>query len=332
MGKSPIIKVVKIVSPAVVRIASKKNIGGNNNSEENQTPLYPKQKGSYQINGGSGFLVSKDGLILTNRHVASDNAGEYEIITSDDKKYSGKLIARDEINDVSILKINGKDLPVIKLGDSSSLELGQQVVAFGNALGVFKNTVSAGIISGLFRLITAQTPNSTTEEKMRGLIQTDAAINPGNSGGPLCDTNGKAIGINTAMILGAENIGFAIPINTAKRDLDDLKKYGRIRQPFLGVRYLLIDKEIQKKFGLPVNYGALVMRELPDYIAIMPGSTAAKAGLKEKDIILECNGEKINEDKSVTDAIHECRVGKEISLKILRNGKELTIKTTLQEK
>jgi len=333
MKKSPIIKVVKIVSPAVVRIASKKEIGAaNKNTDNNQVPLYPEQKGTYQINGGSGFIVSKDGLILTNKHIASEINDEYEIITSDDKKYSGKLVAKDEINDVAIIKIDGKNLPIIKLGDSSSLELGQEVVAFGNALGVFKNTVSSGIVSGLFRLITAQTPNSKTEEKMRGLIQTDAAINPGNSGGPLCDINGKAIGINTAMILGAENIGFAIPIDIAKRDLDDLKKYGRIRQPFLGIRYLLINKDIQKKLALPVNYGALVMRELPDFIAIMPGSTAAKAGLKEKDIILECNGEIMNEEKSVVDAIQECHVGKEITLKILRDGKEIIIKTTLEEK
>lgn len=333
MGKSPIIKAVKIAGPAVVRIAVKKEIQEKTeNLKPEQKSLYPEQKGGYQINGGSGFIVSKDGLVLTNRHVASENDVEYEVITSDDKKYSGKIFARDEINDIAILKIEGKNLPTINLGDSSSVEIGQQVIAFGNALGIFKNTVSAGIISGLFRFITAQTPSSGAEEKMRGLIQTDAAINPGNSGGPLCDINGKAIGINTATILGAENIGFAIPINIAKRDLEDLKKYGRIRRPFLGVRYLLLNKEMKEKFNLPVDYGALVIREFPEDITIIPGSTAEKAGIQERDIILECDGIKINEEKSVADVIRECQVGKEITLKILRNNEEMTIKTILEEK
>ena len=333
MGNSPIIKVVKKVCPAVIRIAVKKEIPGENESPStNQNPLYPDQKGTYQINGGSGFLVSGDGLILTNRHVTPDKEAEYEVVTSDEKKYKANLLARDEINDIAILKIDGKKLPFVKLGNSSSLELGQSVVAFGNALGIFKNTVSAGIISGLFRLITAQTTISGPEEKMRGLIQTDAAINPGNSGGPLCDFKGNAIGINAAMILGAENIGFAIPINTAKRDLEDFKKYGRIRQPFLGVRYLILNKELQKKFNLPVDRGALVIRELPEDISIIPGSTAEKAGMQERDIILECNDIKIGEEKSIMDVIQECHVGKEIILKILRNGEEKTIKTTLYEK
>ncbi len=333
MEKSPIIEVIKKVNPAVVSIITSSEIPfykkgifpSQKQSSANQKEMAP-------INGGSGFIISQDGLIFTNRHILSDSESEYQVITFDDKKYPAKVLARDEINDVAILKIEVENMPAIELGDSSSLELGQTVIAFGNALGIFKNTVSSGIISGLSRLITAQAGISGDQERLRGLIQTDAAINPGNSGGPLCDIDGKAIGINAAVILGAENISFAIPINTARRGLKDMKNHGRIRQPFFGVRYLQINKELQEKFGLPIDYGALVIRELPEDIAIIPDSTADKAGIKEKDIILECNNIKISEEKNLSDILQECEIGKEISIKILRDNKEKTIKTILREK
>ena len=351
MKKSPIVEVVKKVNPAVVSIVVSKEIPISQKQKEvspfEEYFFTPQalQKEKAQIGGGSGFIFSSDGLILTNRHAVSDPQAEYRIISSDDKKYPVQILARDEINDIAILKIDppkffdkklgrvkSENLPTIELGDSSSLELGQTVIAFGNALGLFKNTVSSGIISGLSRFITAQSGLSGEQEKLRGLIQTDAAINPGNSGGPLCDIEGRVIGINAAMVLGAENISFAIPINAAKKDIRDLKKYGRIRQPFLGIRHLLLNKELQKKFGLPINYGALVIRELPEDIVIIPGSTAEKAGIKEKDIILECNSFKITEEKPLIDIIQDSEIGKEISFKILRNKKEKIIKTILKEK
>ncbi len=333
MEKSPIIELIKKVNPAVVSIVTSKEIPFYKKGIfPPQKPSSQNQKETAPINGGSGFIISSDGLIFTNRHVLSESDSDYQVITFDDKKYPAKVLARDEINDVAILKIEGENFPTIELGDSSSLELGQTVIAFGNALGLFKNTVSSGIISGLSRLITAQAGISGEQERLRGLIQTDAAINPGNSGGPLCDIDGKAIGINAAVILGAENIGFAIPINTAKRDLEDVKNHGRIRQPFLGVRYLQVNKELQERFDLPIDYGAIVIRELPEDIAIIPGSTADKAGIKEKDVILECNNIKIIETKNLSDILQECEIGKEIILKIMRNNKEKIIKTILREK
>ncbi|MEK7123370.1 MAG: trypsin-like peptidase domain-containing protein, partial [Patescibacteria group bacterium] len=201
----------------------------------------PRMKnGKIKIGGGSGFLIDKSGIILTNRHVIADRDASYTVICGDgeEKEYEAKVIARDPINDVAIIKISGKPpvggFPFAKLGDSSNLELGQTVIAIGNALGEFQNTVSTGVVAGLSRHLFAQADPASPQSELRGLIQTDAAINPGNSGGPLVNLNGEVIGINCAIVWGAQNIGFAIPINAAKRDLRDLKKYGKIRLPFLG--------------------------------------------------------------------------------------------------
>ena len=167
---------------------------------------------------------------------------------------------------------------------------------------------------------------------LRGLIQTDAAINPGNSGGPLVNIEGKVIGVNTATVMGAQNIGFAIPINYAKRDLEEVKKYGRIKRPFLGVKYIILNKEISKKNKLPVDYGALITRETLGESAIVPGGAADKAGLREFDIILDCQGEKITEENPLSCILQKYQISQEISLKVLRNKKEITVKAKLGEK
>ena len=215
--------------------------------------MIPKGKKKINIGGGSGFIVESSGIVLTNRHVVADPLAEYVVVTNEEEKYPAQVLARDQIHDVAILKIKEKNLPTIKLGDSSRLELGQTAIAIGNVLGTFRDTVSVGVVSGLSREITAGDAQTKKTTKLRGLIQTDAAINPGNSGGPLIDIEGRVIGINTAMVFLAENIGFALPINNAKKDLDDLKKYGRLRQPLLGVRYVLLNKELQKKFNLQTD-------------------------------------------------------------------------------
>ncbi|MBI2451256.1 MAG: trypsin-like peptidase domain-containing protein [Parcubacteria group bacterium] len=337
-----VINAVKKITPAVVSIIISKYV-----PEIQRSPLElfgfdflpeyappktssgPKRK--IRVGGGSGFIVDKDGIILTNRHVVSDPEAEYTIITQKGEKYPAKILARDSINDVAIIKINAKNLPVVELGDSSQIEIGQTVIAIGTALGEFAGSVSKGIISGLSRFITAMT-GLGEQERLRGLIQTDAAINPGNSGGPLVNLEGKTIGINTAVVFGAENIGFAIPINAAKKDLNDLKKYGHIRKPSLGVRYLLINKKIQKEMNLPLHQGALIIRETgPGDVAIIPGSPADKAGIKENDIILEVNGQKIDLKNTLQDLINGAQVDQEIILKILRAGKEKTVKTKLAE-
>ncbi|MGC8775797.1 MAG: S1C family serine protease [Minisyncoccia bacterium] len=291
-----------------------------------------KEKG-LEINSGSGFIVSSNGLILTNKHIVQyDKDTEYTVITNDNKKYPAQILSRDPINDVAILKIEAKNLPIIPLGDSSKIKLGQTVLAVGNALGIFKNTVSRGIISGLLRSIYAEGNQNTPAQELRGLIQTDAAINPGNSGGPLVNLKGEVIGINSAMVSGAENIGFAIPINFALRDLEDIKKYGKIKKPFLGIRYLNLNETLKEKLKLPFDYGAIILGEHFKESAIIPNSPAEKAGLKEKDIILECNHKPINQNYSILDILEEYNIGDEINLLIWRKGKKINLKVKLEER
>jgi len=235
------------------------------------------------------------------------------------------------LNDIAILKIEGKDLPCVELGDSLGLKVGQSVIAIGNALGEFRNTVSTGVISGLSRSVTAGGVGIGTEQLI-GVIQTDASVNPGNSGGPLLNIAGQAIGINTAVAQGAENIGFAIPINEVKNAFQSVKENGRIIRPWLGIRYALINKEIAEANKLSVDYGALIIRgEEQTDLAVIPGSPADKAGLEENDIILEIGGQKINEDNPLIKAISRFKVGDEIELKILHKGGEKRVKVVLEE-
>lgn len=343
MEKSPVVEIIKKVSPAVINIVISKDMpkleGFYTMPFGGQEYIVPKfdqsSKHKVKIGGGSGFVVSPDGLVLTNAHVVEDSDAEYTAVMDhgDDAKFPIKIVARDRIHDIAILKIESdKDFAHIELGDSSRLELGEDVITVGYALGEFRNTVSTGVVSGLSRFIQAQTGPTKHVERLRGLIQTDAAINPGNSGGPIINMEGKVVGINTAVVFGAQNIGFAIPINNAKKDLEELKKHGRIRQPFFGVRYIILDEMVQKQNKLPVGYGAMIVRETLGENAVVPGSSAAKSGLREFDIILECNSEKITVDNTLQDIISKGKIGDEIKCKILRNGKESEVKVKLEEK
>ena len=337
---SPIIEVAKKVCPAVITIVISKDLpkieGFFVMPFEGGGVIMPKLKNGKKertkIGGGSGFIISPDGLILTSQHVVADPEADYTIVLEPTKKYPAKIIARDPINDIAILRIKAKNLPYLEFGDSSKVELGQSVVAVGNALGEFHDTISSGIISGLSRYITAFAGIDHQVERLRGLIQTDAAINPGNSGGPLVDIEGYVIGINTAMVMGAQNIGFAIPINSAKKDLEEVRKYGKIKIPFLGVRYVILNKQISEKNKLPVDYGALVMRENLGEGAVLKGSAADKAGLKEFDIILEAGGGKITAKNPLSDILQKHKIGDEIPLKVLREKKEINLKVKLEEK
>ena len=289
--------------------------------------------GKIKIGGGSGFIVDGEGIILTNKHVVRDENAEYLVTTTDEETYPAKVLARDPMNDVAILKIDAVNLPIIPLGNSDKIQLGQTVLAVGTALGEFQNTVSAGIISGLSRFINAMTDMEGHSERLRGLIQTDAAINPGNSGGPLINLSGEAIGINAAIVFGAQNIGFTIPINKAKRDLEELKKYGRIRRPFLGIRYILLNPMLQKRFRLPVSTGAFVIREgVPDHSAVLPGSAADSAGVREADIILEMNNKAVDEKTVIEDILENIPLGTKIPLKVLRSGEEKLLELITQER
>jgi len=288
-------------------------------------------EGKQEVGGGTGFIISSDGIILTNKHVVSDNKAEYTVLMSDGKKYDAKVLGTDLTNDIAVVKIDAKDLPVVELGDSDSLKIGQTVIAIGYALGEYNNTVTKGVISGLNRSIIAG-DNQGSSEKLEGIIQTDAAINPGNSGGPLINLSGQVIGINTAINREGQLIGFAIPINTAKSVIDSVTKYGRIIRPYLGVRYIPITKSLAEKNNLPVDYGILIVRgENIDELAITPGSPADKAGLTENDIILEVNGVKLDESHSLAKEIAKYKPGDQVTLKILHDGQEQEITVTLEE-
>lgn len=341
-----VVNIVKEVSPAVVSVIATKDIpiveqffvnpfeDFQNLIPEELLPRFQipqfRQKGTekQQISSGSGFFISEDGLLLTNRHVIEDSSAEYSVILNDGKNFSAKILARDPIYDIAVLKIETKT-SFISLSDSNKIRLGQTVIAIGNALGEFQNTISTGVVSGLRRTITAF-GNASGPELLQELIQTDAAINPGNSGGPLLNLSGQVIGINTAMARGAENIGFATPINFAKKAVEDVKKFGKIRYPFLGVRYVIITPEIQKEKNLPVDYGVLIASTKGEK-PIFEGSPAEKAGLKEGDIITEFNKEKISKNNTLALLISKHSIGEEIELKILREGKEAIIKATLVE-
>ena len=342
--KSPIVKVVKKCAPAVVSIIIAKNLPKLENFPDfspflpfNFDPkeLYKQippemfdEHGRVKIGGGSGFFISEDGFVLTNKHVVVDPKADYTVVGSGGKKYHAKVVARDPINDIAILKIEGKNLPYIELGDSTNLDLGQTAIAIGNALGQFQNTISSGIISGLSRHITAQAGVDGQQQELRGVIQTDAAINPGNSGGPLVDINGKAIGINSAVVFGAQNIGFAIPIDQAKSAIESYKKTGKIIKPMLGVRYITVTNQVARGLDLSVDYGALIIAGRGQ-AAVVPGSPADKAGFKENDIILEINGERIDENHTLGSRIAQYQPDDEVEIKYLRDKKENTLKLKL---
>jgi len=290
-----------------------------------------RQKGTEKrkIGAGSGFIISSDGLIATNKHVVRDLNAEYVVFLNDGRKFKGKVLALHPVDDLALIKININNLPTIKLGDSDKIKLGQTVIAIGNALGEFQNTVSVGVVSGLRRAIIASDERGNIE-RLENLIQTDAAINPGNSGGPLINLRGEVIGINTAIVSGAQNIGFAIPINRLKKMIQQITKEGKITVPFLGVRYLLITEEIKKEFNLPVDYGVYVYSDNDKKPAVIPNSPAEKAGIKKGDIILEVDDKKIDNQFSLSQAITNKNVGDIIRLKILRDGKEINLSVRLE--
>ncbi|MCL5016106.1 MAG: trypsin-like peptidase domain-containing protein [Patescibacteria group bacterium] len=291
----------------------------------------PCQKGSklQETGAGSGFIVSSDGLILTNKHVVSNTSAQYTVILSNGKKYNATVLARDPKIDLALIKINATGLSALALGDSSQLELGQTAIAIGNALGQFSNTVSVGVVSGLSRTITASGA-SYGSETIQGVIQTDAAINPGNSGGPLLNSRGQVIGIDTAVVSGAQNIGFAIPINDAKSDISQVETAGSISTPYLGVRYTPIDSALAAQDNLPVSNGALIQGG-NGQLAVVPGSPAEKAGLKSGDIIISVDGVNIDQNNTLSDLISSHKVSDTVSLAILRDGKTITVQVTLAQ-
>lgn len=354
--ESSIIKTVKDVSPAVVSIVVTK-----------QLPLYKQRSYNFddffndpfnfnfgpgyeydrddsgnvkktpkKVGGGSGFIVSSDGLVLTNKHVVSDSEADYTVVMNDGTEYDAEVLSEDPLNDIAVVKIkdengNGlKNLPTVALGSSSKLKVGQRVVAIGNALAEYENTVTTGIISGKGRDIVAGSVGQA--ENLINLLQTDAAINPGNSGGPLVNLNGEVVGINVAVAYGAQGIGFAIPIDDVKSIIENVKKNGKIVRPYLGVRYMLLDKKKADELKIDVEGGALLVgNEAEGEFAVIPGSPADEAGLKIKDVILEVDGTEVDAKNNLQTLIGKKSPGDVVKLKVWRSGKEMTIKATLEE-
>ncbi|MGB9598261.1 MAG: S1C family serine protease, partial [Minisyncoccales bacterium] len=337
-----IINVVKKTKDAVVTIIITKKIPifeeyYSNPFEEffgNEFPIrIPqfRQKGTEEkeIGGGTGFFVSSDGLIITNNHVVEDKKASFTVITNDGKKFQAKVLVRDSLSDLALLKIDGSNFSFIEMGDSDYILPGQTAIAIGSALVELKNTISVGVISGLGRNIVAQGGNFI--ETQYDVIQTDAAINQGNSGGPLLNLNGQAIGVNFAMVINAQNIGFAIPINRAKRLISQYHQFGRVVYPFIGIRYILLNENLKKEKNLSVNYGALITGNEKEP-AIVPDSPAQRVGLQEGDIILEINNEKITVDNPLMKIILKYNPGDKISLKVLRGKEEKIIELVLEER
>ena len=355
-SESLVVSAVEKANPAVVSIVVTKDVPVIERyyEEEPNTPFNPfddflggddffspfnlrvpqyRQKGTEkrEVGGGSGFIVSADGLIVTNRHVVDQDEVDYTVFMNDGTKFDAEVLARDTINDLAVIKINGDDLPFLEFGDANNLKVGQTVIAIGNALAEFRNTVSVGVVSGLSRSITAGNGRGQSEQ-IDEVIQTDAAINPGNSGGPLLNTSGRVIGVNVAVALDSENIGFALPANAANDIVDSVKETGRIVRPYIGVRYTMITPALVKNNSLPVDYGALIARgETVDDLAVMPSSPADKAGLAEGDIILEVNGVKLEKRTTLSKVVRKYKVGDSLNLKILSKGEEKTVNVTLKE-
>jgi serine protease Do len=340
---SVIIDVVKKSRPAVVSIVVSKDLsklpgyGISPFGDDFFSPFFgfPSAGNSggpdiQQVGAGSGFLVSADGLILTNKHVVDDTSASYTVLTNDGKKYDAKVLARDPLNDLAIVKIEISNAPFLQLADSSKLQVGQYVIAIGNALGEYQNSVTSGIVSGIGRSITAGGTGGS--ESLEGVIQTDAAINPGNSGGPLLNLEGQVVGINTAVDMQGQLVGFAIPSNDAQKDLASFQKNGKISRPMLGVRYIMINQALADSQKLPKNFGALIVRgeKVTDF-AVLPGSPADKAGLGENDIILEVEGQKVEGENTLAKLLKNFNTGDEVSLKIYHKGDEKTVKVRLED-
>lgn len=312
--ENAIIQSVDQTSPSVVAIGVNQRIGNP------QDPFsIPKNQ---QNTIATGFIASEKGTIVTNKHVVSNRDTKYSIVTKDGKKLEITKIYRDPTLDLALIKVNGNDLKALELGESSKLKVGQTVIAIGNALGRFSNTVTTGVVSGLGRTIGAGDPFSGQTEQLDGLIQTDAAINPGNSGGPLLNSAAQVIGVNVAVTEGAQNIGFAIPIDTIKALIEEFDKNGEIQRAFLGISYRLITRDIA------------ILNEVPQgaYIQeVVPESAAEKAGINPGDIITKIDDQQINSETKISEIIQRKKIGEKVSLEVWTDGNTKTVTATLEQ-
>lgn len=320
-------------SPAVLSVVARKDLSeyyGQFFGGENLEPTGELT----DVSSGTAFLVTKDGLAVTNRHVVSDTDAEYVAILNDGTELPVEILDKDTLNDIALIRVISKeDLPTLEFADSEKIEVGDPVLAIGNALGEYANTTTSGIISALGRQITATGPLGVREFTLINLIQTDAAINLGNSGGPLVNLEGKLVGMNTAIDTYAQGIGFAIPANEIDKVVDSYKEFGHIVRPFLGIRSVTINPSMQQQYDLPVDYGAYVYDDrFSNNRGVVQGSPADKAGIVADDIILSVNGQDITEAYDLTHAVSEYEVGDEVRLEVLREEETIEIKVILEER
>lgn len=318
--ESVVIDIVEKVRPSVVTVGIEQRV-----IDIDPFGIFRSPRGVRQEQDiGSGFVISEDGLVVTNRHVVSSRS-KYKVITHDGKSYDVQNIYRDPLNDVAIVKISpstGSGFKPVEMGNSKGVKVGQLVVAIGTPLGEFRGSVTKGIVSGLGRGITAGSPFEGFVERLDDVIQTDAAINPGNSGGPLVNSSGQVIGVNTAIASGAENIGFAIPINVVKEALDNFNQTGGFVRPYLGVAYRMIGRELA------------VLNELPEGAYVqetVEGSAADKAGILPGDILIKIDGQKlVDSEGGLAAVINKKKVGDSVTITIYRDGETIEVKATLE--
>lgn len=320
--ETSVANIVSKVTPAVVSIISETRSSGYS---------YFFSSGTTQ-SAGTGMIVSKDGYVLTNKHVI-DGATKVTVVTDAGDTYDDvDIVGEDPLNDVAYLKINGaKDLPTIALGDSKTIAVGQPVLAIGNALGAYQNSVTQGIISGTGRSVTAGDSNGNNQETLTDMLQTDAAINPGNSGGPLVNAAGEVIGINTAVATSANGLGFAIPISATKGMLNRIMEGGKAERAYLGLTYITVTAEVAKEAKLSVNHGAYIYNSSSrSGEAIVKNGPADKAGIKTKDVITKVGNVEVGRAGSISTLIGEYKVGDTVQLTYVRDGKEYTTNVTLE--
>jgi serine protease Do len=323
--ESDIVNIVDKLSPSVVTVKIKQTrkffeVNPFDPFSFFNRPQQKEQK--IERNIGSGFFVSSDGWVVTNKHVVSERDAKYEVLTIKGKTLQVSKIYRDPSNDIAILKVKGgNEYQALELGDSDKLKVGQTVIAIGTPLGEFQGTVTKGIISGLGRGIDTGSPFAGYVERLDNIIQTDAAINPGNSGGPLVNIAGQVIGVNTAVASGAENIGFAIPINVVRDALKSFKDTGSFQRAFLGVSYKIITRELSVMNDIPE--GAFILE-------VTEGSAAQRAGIKKGDIIIKFDGKRVNKKNDLAKLIKKKKAGDNVLIVIWRDGDEKSLQVKLK--
>lgn len=321
--------VVDKVGPAVVRINSSRTVTTQvpevfkdpffRDFFGSQLPRQPQRQ--VERGTGSGFIISADGRILTNAHVV-DGADTVSVILKDGRKYQGKVLGKDPVTDVAVVKIEANNLPAVALGNSERLKPGEWAIAIGNPLGL-DNTVTTGIISATGRSSSAITGDP---DKRVSFIQTDAAINPGNSGGPLLNARGEVIGMNTAILQGTQGLGFAIPINTAQRISQQLIAKGKVEHAYLGIQMAELTPELKQNINSDPNSGLTVDEDSGVLvIKVMPNSPAAKAGLRAGDVIHQIDGQAVKSANAVQQAVENSSVGQQMRIGLHRNGQNINL-------